>query len=86
MVMGQTELLVILLILLLLFGSTKLPELARSMGRAKKEFKEGMADEETGKEAEAKAPAEAPKPAEAAPAEPKAEAPAEEEKKPAASE
>ncbi|MDQ3646263.1 MAG: twin-arginine translocase TatA/TatE family subunit, partial [Actinomycetota bacterium] len=29
-------------ILLLLFGATKLPQLARSMGQAGKEFKEGM--------------------------------------------
>ena len=36
---------VILAIILLLFGSKKLPELARSLGSAKKEFKEGMKEE-----------------------------------------
>jgi sec-independent protein translocase protein TatA len=41
---GPTELLIILAIVLLLFGSTKLPKLARSMGQASKEFKKG-ADE-----------------------------------------
>jgi sec-independent protein translocase protein TatA len=35
---GNTELLFILFIVLLLFGGRKLPELARSMGQAVKEF------------------------------------------------
>jgi sec-independent protein translocase protein TatA len=82
LVLGQTELLVILLILLLLFGSTKLPELARSMGRAKREFREGMKEEEEPpKPVEAKKPEPKPEPK---PTEEKVEAPAEGEKKPAA--
>ena len=40
--LGPPELIGILLILLLLFGATKLPKLARSMGQAGKEFKEGL--------------------------------------------
>lgn len=40
--LGSTELLIILAIVLLVFGSTKLPKLARSMGQAQKEFKTGM--------------------------------------------
>ena len=36
--LGPTELIVILLIVLLLFGGAKLPKLARSLGEAKKEF------------------------------------------------
>ncbi len=40
--LGAPELVGILLILLLLFGATKLPKLARSMGQAGKEFKEGL--------------------------------------------
>jgi sec-independent protein translocase protein TatA len=36
------ELLIILVVILLLFGSTKLPKLARSLGQAQKEFKEGI--------------------------------------------
>ncbi|MGH9244538.1 MAG: twin-arginine translocase TatA/TatE family subunit [Acidimicrobiales bacterium] len=36
------ELLVILAILLVIFGGTQLPKLARSLGRAQKEFKEGL--------------------------------------------
>jgi sec-independent protein translocase protein TatA len=47
---GGQEWLVIFLIIVLLFGASKLPELARSMGKAKKEFKKGMEDEEEEKE------------------------------------
>ncbi|HVM11902.1 MAG TPA: twin-arginine translocase TatA/TatE family subunit [Actinomycetota bacterium] len=41
---GAPELIIILVILLLLFGARKLPEMARSMGRASKEFKQGLRD------------------------------------------
>jgi sec-independent protein translocase protein TatA len=41
---GPTELLIILGIVLLLFGSTRLPKLARSMGQAQKEFKRGISE------------------------------------------
>lgn len=36
------ELLIILVILLVLFGGSKLPQLARNVGRAQKEFKTGL--------------------------------------------
>lgn len=36
---GMGELVVILLIILLLFGATKLPEIARALGKSIKEFK-----------------------------------------------
>ena len=39
---GGSELIIILLVLLLLFGASRLPKLARSMGQAGKEFKEGL--------------------------------------------
>ncbi len=42
--LGPTELIIILVIVLLLFGSTRLPKLARSLGQASKEFKEGVKD------------------------------------------
>jgi sec-independent protein translocase protein TatA len=42
MTLGLPELLIILAIVLLLFGSTRLPKLARSLGQASKEFKEGI--------------------------------------------
>ena len=41
---GGGELVLILFILLLLFGATRLPKLARSMGQAGKEFREGLKD------------------------------------------
>lgn len=39
--LGVTEILLILLVVVLLFGATKIPELARSLGKAKAEFKRG---------------------------------------------
>ena len=42
--LGPTELIIVLLIVLLIFGGTKLPKLARSMGEAQKEFKKGMSE------------------------------------------
>ena len=40
--LGPPELLIILIIVLLLFGGAKRPKLARSLGQAQKEFKEGV--------------------------------------------
>lgn len=42
--LGTPELLVILVIILLVFGGAKLPKLARSLGQAQKEFKDGLAE------------------------------------------
>lgn len=39
---GPAELLIILAVVLLLFGSKKLPELARSMGEAAHEFRKAI--------------------------------------------
>jgi sec-independent protein translocase protein TatA len=43
---GAPELLIVLAVVLLLFGSTRLPALARSLGQAKREFHHGE-DEST---------------------------------------
>ena len=42
---GPTEMIILLVIVLLLFGAAKLPKLARSMGEAQREFKKGLHDE-----------------------------------------
>ena len=39
---GPAELIIVLLIVLLIFGSAKLPKLARSMGQAAHEFRKGL--------------------------------------------
>jgi sec-independent protein translocase protein TatA len=38
---GATELLIVLAIILLFFGAKRIPELARSLGRGKREFHKG---------------------------------------------
>jgi TatA/E family protein of Tat protein translocase len=43
--LGLPELLVILFIVILIFGSNKLPQLGRGVGSAIKNFKEGMNDD-----------------------------------------
>jgi sec-independent protein translocase protein TatA len=40
---GQTELIIIIAIILLLFGGKKIPELMRGLGKGVKSFKDGMA-------------------------------------------
>jgi sec-independent protein translocase protein TatA len=40
---GAPELIIVLVIVLLLFGGARLPKLARSIGQASREFKEGVA-------------------------------------------
>jgi len=51
--LGAPELIIILAIVLLLFGSTRLPKLARSLGQASKEFKQGL-EEGTKEDGESK--------------------------------
>jgi TatA/E family protein of Tat protein translocase len=43
---GPQEWIVILVIIMLLFGASKIPELARSVGKAKGEFKKGIEEGE----------------------------------------
>lgn len=43
---GFQEILIIVVILVVLFGARKIPELARSMGRGITEFKRGLKDED----------------------------------------
>ncbi len=44
--LGPQELLLILLVLLLLFGATRIPQIAKALGQASKEFKKGTAEDE----------------------------------------
>lgn len=54
---GPPEILIGLLVIALLFGSTKLPKLARSLGSAKGEFEKGLKDgERASAEADAMTP------------------------------
>ena len=43
--LGLPELIVILVILLLLFGGKKLPQLAKSLGESMKELRKGFSDD-----------------------------------------
>ena len=40
--LGATELIIVLVIVLVVFGGAKLPKLARSIGQAQKEFQDGV--------------------------------------------
>jgi sec-independent protein translocase protein TatA len=55
--LGYQELMIILVIVLLLFGAQKLPELARGLGKSVSEFKKGQSEAETSA-AQAEKPAE----------------------------
>jgi sec-independent protein translocase protein TatA len=54
--LGTPELLVIAVVIFLLFGATRLPQLAKSLGQSKRAFKEGLdeADKEAQKDAKEK--------------------------------
>lgn len=45
MAIGLTEILVISLIVIILFGHKKIPELAKSIGKSLKEFKKGTSSD-----------------------------------------
>ncbi len=47
---GFTELIVILVIILILFGPGKLPEIGKALGRGIREFKDAQKDMRNGKE------------------------------------
>ena len=43
---GMTEILIVFLIILILFGAKRLPDLAKSLGGSIKSFKKGLEDQE----------------------------------------
>lgn len=55
---GGPEVIVILVVVLLLFGASRLPKLARSLGESAKELRAGMRDddEDDGEEGSSEAP------------------------------
>jgi sec-independent protein translocase protein TatA len=70
---GEQGIIVLIVIAVVLFGSTQIPKLARSLGSAQKEFKKGLDEGASGDASEATAAAPL---AEAAPKAVKAPAPA----------
>jgi len=52
--LGPTEIIVILVIVLLLFGGRKIPELMKGIGKGITEFKKGVKDDDNDKEEEKK--------------------------------
>ena len=41
---GTPEILILLLVVLVIFGGSQIPKLARNLGQAQKEFKKGIAE------------------------------------------
>jgi len=60
--LGMQELMIILVIVLVLFGGSKLPDLAKSLGKSMKEFKKGVASEPEEEQAPKPGPAAAASP------------------------
>ena len=45
--LGTPELIIIAVVIVLLFGATRLPQLAKALGQSKRAFKEGLDDADT---------------------------------------
>jgi sec-independent protein translocase protein TatA len=71
-IFGVDGIIVLIVVVLVLFGSTQIPKLARSLGSAQKEFKKGLDEgasaDDKGMQAAAAIPAPAPAPVAPAPA------------------
>jgi sec-independent protein translocase protein TatA len=52
---SPTEVIIVLVVILVLFGGAQLPKLAKNLGKAQKEFKEGLAEGQKASEAKAAA-------------------------------
>ena len=53
---GPTEFIILVVILLLVFGSRKLPEIGRSLGKGMREFKDSVTGKDEGSEPEQEPP------------------------------
>lgn len=56
--LGTGEIIAIILVVFLLFGATRLPQLARSIGQSRKAFKDAMREAEESEKSEPQKPAE----------------------------
>lgn len=54
MKIGTTELLIILLVVLIIFGPTQIPKLTKMFGKSVKSFKDGMEGDDADKKSETK--------------------------------
>lgn len=52
--LGAPELIIILIIILVIFGGSQLPKLARSLGTSAKELRKGLKDDDSDKKTTAK--------------------------------
>jgi sec-independent protein translocase protein TatA len=52
--LGHTEIIIIVLVVLVLFGASAIPKFAKSLGQAKKEFTQAMKEGEETKQIESK--------------------------------
>ena len=52
--LGTPELIAIVVVIFLLFGATRLPQLAKSLGQSKRAFKEGLDEGESEAQKEAR--------------------------------
>ena len=48
--LGTPEIVLIVLVIFLLFGATRLPQLAKALGQSKKAFREGIEESERGED------------------------------------
>ena len=55
-IFGMDGLIILVVVALVLFGSTQIPKLARSLGSAKTEFKQGLTEGENARPVEVVAP------------------------------
>jgi sec-independent protein translocase protein TatA len=60
---GGPELIIILVVVLVLFGGSQLPKLAKNLGKAQKEFKQGLEDGQASGDASSAPPPPPPAPA-----------------------
>jgi sec-independent protein translocase protein TatA len=50
---SPTEVIIVLVVILVLFGGAQLPKLAKNLGKAQKEFKDGLSEGQKASEAKA---------------------------------